>query len=291
MLDEALLVVAYRRHVGRPERSALVAGALEGRRGRGAGPVAGGHPVVAGARGDPQLAAGERRVRRGRELSRRRSASSRWSPTSTAGTGTSARRSSSASTTCPRSASTSGSCPSSRSSPCCIRGGRAGSPPRERLTWYVVGLFGLLLALGSNTPLEHLFNSLPLYGHQRLQSRNMITVATAVCVLFAGWIDRTDTPRRDEPDDALRPDHGPRALRPRWPPWPSGPWPHRPRSLHVFAGVPANVFVVGTVREATLYRARLLRRSRPASSGSGPDSGARPVGCGWPPSSSPSISG
>ena len=67
-------------------------------------------------------------------------------------------------------------------------------PPRDRLTWYAVGLFGLLLALGSNTPLEHLFNSLPLYGHQRLQSRNMITVATAVCVLFAGWIDRTEVP-------------------------------------------------------------------------------------------------
>ena len=72
-------------------------------------------------------------------------------------------------------------------------------PPRDRLTWYVVGLFGLLLALGSNTPLEHLFNSIPLYGHQRLQSRNMITVATAVCVLFAGWIDRTEEPRLREP--------------------------------------------------------------------------------------------
>ena len=67
-------------------------------------------------------------------------------------------------------------------------------PPHDRLTWYVVGLFGLLLALGTNTPLEHLFNSLPLYGNQRLQSRNMITVATAVCVLFAGWIDRTESP-------------------------------------------------------------------------------------------------
>jgi hypothetical protein len=71
-------------------------------------------------------------------------------------------------------------------------------PPRDRLTWYVVGLFGLLLALGSYTPLEHLFNSLPLYGNQRLQSRNMITVATAVCVLFAGWIDRSSPPRLRE---------------------------------------------------------------------------------------------
>jgi hypothetical protein len=68
-------------------------------------------------------------------------------------------------------------------------------PPRDRLTWYAVGLFGLLLALGSYTPLEHVFNSIPLYGNQRLQSRNMITVATAACVLFAGWIDRTESPR------------------------------------------------------------------------------------------------
>jgi len=72
-------------------------------------------------------------------------------------------------------------------------------PSRDRLTWYVVGLFGLLLALGSNTPLEHLFNSVPLYGHQRLQSRNMITVATATCVLFAGWIDRTEPARLRDP--------------------------------------------------------------------------------------------
>lgn len=72
-------------------------------------------------------------------------------------------------------------------------------PSRDRLTWYAVGLFGLLLALGANTPFEHIFNSLPLYGHQRLQSRNMITVATAVCVLFAGWIDRTRTPTTRDP--------------------------------------------------------------------------------------------
>ena len=67
---------------------------------------------------------------------------------------------------------------------------------RERVIWYAIGLVGLLLALGGNTPLEHLFNSIPLYGDQRLQSRNMITVAVAVCVLFAGWIDRS-TDRAD----------------------------------------------------------------------------------------------
>ena len=66
---------------------------------------------------------------------------------------------------------------------------------RDRLTFYGVGLVGLLLALGANTPLEHLFNAIPLYGSQRLQSRNMVTVATAVCVLFAGWIDRREPAR------------------------------------------------------------------------------------------------
>jgi len=72
---------------------------------------------------------------------------------------------------------------------------------RDRYTWYGVGLVGYLLAIGSATPLEHVFNALPLYGHQRLQSRNMITVATALCVLFAAWIDRTETARAASRDD------------------------------------------------------------------------------------------
>lgn len=125
-------------------------------------------------------------------------------------------------------------------------------PPRERLTWYVVGLFGFLLALGSNTPLEHLFNSLPLYGHQRLQSRNMITVATATCVLFAGWIDRRDTPRVRDP---MRRYDRIMALVPFGLTAALAVWAlAAPGSLlRVFAGVSANVFVVGTVREATVY--------------------------------------
>jgi hypothetical protein len=61
---------------------------------------------------------------------------------------------------------------------------------RERLTWYGIGLVGLLLAFGPHTPLEHVFNAVPLYGQQRLQSRNMIDVAVAGTVLFAAWIDR-----------------------------------------------------------------------------------------------------
>ncbi len=127
-------------------------------------------------------------------------------------------------------------------------------PPRDRLTWYAVGVFGFLLALGSNTPLEHVFNSLPLYGHQRLQSRNMITVATAICVLFAGWVDRTDSGTQRLRDPMRRWDRI-TALVPFGIAAALAIWAATaPASLlHVFAGVPANVFVVGTVREATVF--------------------------------------
>ena len=122
---------------------------------------------------------------------------------------------------------------------------------RDRLTWYVVGLFGLLLALGSYTPLEHVFNSLPLYGNQRLQSRNMVTVATAVCVLFAGWIDRTDSPRPTGPFSrydritALVP-FGIVAALTVWAQLATG------SLLHVFASVPASPAATSTVRTATV---------------------------------------
>ena len=72
-------------------------------------------------------------------------------------------------------------------------------PSRERRTWYIIALLGLLLAFGANTPLEHVFNQIPLYGRQRLQSRNMIDVSLAVCVLFAGWLDRREDPGRVRP--------------------------------------------------------------------------------------------
>jgi len=122
---------------------------------------------------------------------------------------------------------------------------------RDRLTWYVVGLLGLLLALGSNTPLEHLFNALPLYGNQRLQSRNMVTVATAICVLFAGWVDRTDSPRPKDPLNrydrvmALVP-FGIVAALSIWALAATG------SLVHVFAGVWASPGVTSTVRKATV---------------------------------------
>ncbi len=109
-----------------------------------------------------------------------------------------------------------------------------------------------MLALGSNTPFEHLFNSLPLYGNQRLQSRNMITVATAAVVLFAGWLDRSDDPparfgptTRFDRVVALVPFAivGVLAL---WALTATG------SLVHVFAGVTARPAVTSTVRKATV---------------------------------------
>ena len=123
--------------------------------------------------------------------------------------------------------------------------------PRDRLTWYAVGLFGYLLALGSNTPLEHLFNSLPLYGHQRLQSRNMITVATAACVLFAGWLDRSERPHAGDAMTRYERLMGlaPFALLAALGLWtlasPAG-------VVQTFAGVSINPSIARTVREAVL---------------------------------------
>jgi hypothetical protein len=122
-------------------------------------------------------------------------------------------------------------------------------PGRERFTWYVVGLLGLLLALGSNTPLEPFFNSLPLYGHQRLQSRNMIDVAVALCVLFAGWIDRAP-----EADRTLRAYDRMAALAPLGVVAGLATWAIAdPASLlRTLAGASAAPSYVRTVREATI---------------------------------------
>ncbi len=124
--------------------------------------------------------------------------------------------------------------------------------PRDRLTWYGVAVFGYLLALGSNTPFEGLFNRLPLYGHQRLQSRNMITVATAVCVLFAGWVDRSEPVRPREP---LKRYDRVMSLVPLAVVISVAVWAlAAPGSLaDVFAGVSASPAVTTTLRRASLW--------------------------------------
>ena len=216
MLDEALLVIAFAALSAGLEPAALVARADPVWRRRGTGPVA-----LAAIQWLPGLEAirnSQRaawRARRGRELSRAVQHLS-LVPYLDGGYGHLGEARSSASTTCPRSASTSGFCPSSRSITLWHPRWPSRLAPRDRLTWYVVGLVGLLLALGSNTPLEHLFNCIPLYGHQRLQSRNMITSPwRSACCSPAGSTAPTHR-GCDDPMTLVRPDHGARSRSASW---------------------------------------------------------------------------
>jgi len=55
--------------------------------------------------------------------------------------------------------------------------------------WYLVGAIGLVLALGANTPLEHLLVHLPIVGKQRLPSRGLILFSMASSMLLGHWIE------------------------------------------------------------------------------------------------------
>jgi hypothetical protein len=73
--------------------------------------------------------------------------------------------------------------------------------PPEWLVWHLMALVGIVLALGGNTPLGGFLYHLPLFGDQRLQSRNILVLDLALAVLFGYWADQ--------------PFHGGRALRNR----------------------------------------------------------------------------
>jgi hypothetical protein len=62
--------------------------------------------------------------------------------------------------------------------------------PPEWLVWHVMALAGVVLALGGNTPLGRVLYHLPLFGDQRLQSRNILVLDLALAVLLAYWADR-----------------------------------------------------------------------------------------------------
>jgi hypothetical protein len=62
--------------------------------------------------------------------------------------------------------------------------------PPEWLVWHVIALIGLALALGGNTPLGNVLYHLPLFGDQRLQSRNILVLDLALAVLLAYWADQ-----------------------------------------------------------------------------------------------------
>jgi hypothetical protein len=61
--------------------------------------------------------------------------------------------------------------------------------PPEWLVWHVIALAGVLLALGGRSPLGPLLLHLPLFGEQRLQSRNILVTDFALAVLLAYWAD------------------------------------------------------------------------------------------------------
>jgi hypothetical protein len=60
----------------------------------------------------------------------------------------------------------------------------------EWIVWHFTALVGVVLALGGNTPLGGLLAQLPLFGGQRLQSRNICVADLALAVLLAYWADR-----------------------------------------------------------------------------------------------------
>lgn len=55
--------------------------------------------------------------------------------------------------------------------------------------WVVLAVLGCLLAVGGNSPLGPLLAHIPLYGGQRLQSRNILITDLALAVLFGYWVD------------------------------------------------------------------------------------------------------
>lgn len=74
------------------------------------------------------------------------------------------------------------------------RGRRHPPAASEWRVWYLVIIVGVVLSLGRYTPVSHLLAHLPLYGHQRLPSRNLLDVDLGLAVLFAFWVDGVRRP-------------------------------------------------------------------------------------------------
>ncbi len=70
--------------------------------------------------------------------------------------------------------------------------GRLRLRPRlpEWIVWHIMALAGIVLALGGNTPVGDLLYRVPLFGDQRLQSRNVLVLDLALAVLLGYWADR-----------------------------------------------------------------------------------------------------
>jgi hypothetical protein len=66
----------------------------------------------------------------------------------------------------------------------------------EWAIWHVIAAAGAVLALGGFTPAGSLLYRLPLFGDQRLQSRNILVLDLALAVLLAWWVDQLRSPDR-----------------------------------------------------------------------------------------------
>jgi hypothetical protein len=55
--------------------------------------------------------------------------------------------------------------------------------------WVALIVVGLVLALGGTTPAGHVLARIPVYGHQRLQNRNLGVVDLGLAGLLACWVD------------------------------------------------------------------------------------------------------
>jgi len=76
----------------------------------------------------------------------------------------------------------------------------------EWFVWHVTAAAGAVLALGGNTALGGLLYHLPLFGDQRLQSRNILVLDLALAVLLGYWADRPVAPVGERGPAALRAD-------------------------------------------------------------------------------------
>ncbi len=70
----------------------------------------------------------------------------------------------------------------------------SGGQVRPAGVWLAIAAVGIVLSLGTSTPLGHLLVHVPLYGGERLQSRNMGIVDLALSVLVALFLDMLGAP-------------------------------------------------------------------------------------------------
>ncbi len=80
------------------------------------------------------------------------------------------------------------------------------SPQASKIrVWYLIGAIGLLIALGSRTPLPHLLQRIPVMDVSRLPSRALLLVALSCSVLFAYWVAEVVDPQSAVPSPRRAP--------------------------------------------------------------------------------------